>query len=227
MKPETAFRRPAVVFCDFDGTITTEDLIVVVWRRFAAPGWEQEVEEILSQRKTLREGVAAVFSQIPTSRIGEIVQYVKEVVQFRPGLQEFMASCREQGLEFVVASGGVDFFVEPVLERYKPWISRIYSIPADLSGETISLMHPYGCQTCGLCKVRVMEEYPARFRILIGDSLTDLHGATEAELVFARDRLKLMLEELRRPYEPFDTFWDIQETLATKYLGLAPCHRNR
>ncbi len=227
MKGHGAFHRPAVVLCDFDGTMTTEDIIVEVWRRFAKEGWQREVEEILSQRKTLKEGVAGVFAQIPTSCVCDIIQHAKDVVRFRPGLQEFLAFCQEQGLEFVVASGGIDFFVHPVLEPLKPWIKRIYTVPADLSGDTIRLLHPYGCQSCGLCKARVMEDYPGWFRILIGDSLTDLHGALGADLVFARDRLRRMLQELGRPYEPFETFSDVQEILANKLLGRAQVSRYR
>lgn len=40
----------AVLFCDFDGTITIEDLIVAVWRRFAKAGWERQMEAILDQQ---------------------------------------------------------------------------------------------------------------------------------------------------------------------------------
>ena len=205
--------RPIVVFCDFDGTMTTEDMIVAVWRRFGPPGWERTVEAILARRISVRNGVAGMFAAIPSSEAPAIVEHVRSVVRFRPGLQEFMESCKSEGMEFVVASGGVDFFVEPVLEEFKSLIGRVYTIPADLSGPTIRLRQPYPCPDCGLCKAAVMDEYPGAYRVLIGDGVTDLHGAMHADAVFARGQLKALLTEKGRAFTPFADFFDIQREL--------------
>jgi 2-hydroxy-3-keto-5-methylthiopentenyl-1-phosphate phosphatase len=219
MTREVEFHRPAVVLCDFDGTMTTEDIIHAVWRRFAKDGWQQTVQEVLAQRQTLRNGLAQVFGQIPASLAREIAEYATQVVRFRPGLEEFLRFCQEQRLDFVVASGGIDFFVLPILEHLRPWLREVYTIPADLSGETIHLHYPHGCETCGMCKAKVAENFPNHFRIIIGDSISDLHGALHADLVFARDHLKHYLDDHEQPYEPFETFHDIQRTLKRSYLG--------
>ncbi len=213
-----ALRRPAVVFCDFDGTITVEDVIVAVWKRFGRPGWRETMEAILARRLSLKEGVARVFGDIPSAERQDIIDYTKGVVRFRDGFREFLVFCKEQRIDFVVASGGIDFFVAPIMAPFAPYITRMYTIPADFSGETIRLRRPYGCETCGLCKAEVMAEFPNTYRILIGDSLTDFHGAEHADLVFARDRLKAHLEWVGRPFEPFETFFDVQRIMATRYL---------
>ena len=205
----------AVLFCDFDGTITIEDLIVAVWRRFAKAGWERQMEAILERRKDLREGVAEIFAGIPASRASEIVEHAENVVQFRPGFPELLAYCPESSIDFVVASGGIDFFVEPVLEPYLSWISKIYTIQSDFSGEFIRLFHPFGCETDGLCKAKVLEEYPRSYRIFVGDGLTDLHGAQEADMLFARGQLAAILDQQGRDYVPFDTFFDVIDGLET------------
>ena len=177
-----ALRRPAVVFCDFDGTITVEDVIVAVWKRFGRPGWRETMEAILARRLSLKEGVARVFGDIPSAERQDIIDYTKGVVRFRDGFREFLVFCKEQRIDFVVASGGIDFFVAPIMAPFAPYITRMYTIPADFSGETIRLRRPYGCETCGLCKAEVMAEFPNTYRILIGDSLTDFHGAEHADV---------------------------------------------
>jgi 2-hydroxy-3-keto-5-methylthiopentenyl-1-phosphate phosphatase len=117
---------------------------------------------------------------------------------------------------------------------YKKWIHKLYSIPADFSGPRIALRHPYGCETCGTCKVKVMAEYPDTIKILIGDSITDLHGAHHASVVFARNGLKDYLDQDKVSYYPFETFFDVIKHLtslrgakATKqshHLKSGDCH---
>ncbi len=209
--------RKAVVFCDFDGTITTEDMIVGVWRQFAPPGWESDVRGIFEGRQTLKDGVAAVFAKIPSAKEDEIIAHVQRIVKFRQGFAPFLDFCEASGVGFTVCSGGIDFFVHPVLAPYRARIKKIYTIPADLSGPMIRLRHTMTCGSCGLCKAMAMEEHPGAFKILIGDSLTDLHGAEKADLVFARAKLKEILTQQGKPFEPYETFDEIRETLTRKY----------
>lgn len=207
------------IFCDFDGTITVEDLIVQVWRQFAQPGWERLVDDMYAGRVPLKEGVPALFAQIPSAKKNEIIAYAKQAVRFREGFPEFLRFCRKHELNFVVLSGGVDFFVYPVLEPYRQWISRIYCLPADLSGPSIKLELQYACDTDALCKAKILEVFPrATRRVLIGDSITDLHGARVAQHVFSRGRLSPLLEREHRAFEPYENFFDIMRIIEANYL---------
>ncbi len=205
--------KPLAVFCDFDGTITERDMIVTVCEKFCPPGWERIKEEILSRRKSVRAGVTELFAMIPSNQKDAIIRYAHDIVRWRSGFQEFLEFCKTNGLLFIVCSGGIDFFVEPLMAPYKKWIHKLYSIPADFSGPMISLRHPYGCETCGTCKVKVMAEYPDSIKLLIGDSITDLHGAHHADVVFARNGLKDYLDQDKVSYYPFETFHDVMATL--------------
>lgn len=215
-EPRVVDRR-AVVFCDFDGTITMDEVIVAVWREFAPPGWECDVEEMLAGKKSLLEGVPGVFARIPSSRAPEIIDFAKRTVRFRPGIDEMLRYCRDSSIEFTVTTGALDFFVEPVLEPYRPLISRIISIPADLSGETIRAGTSMACETCALCKAKAMDSFEGAFRIAIGDSITDEHGALAADLVFARDRLATIMRERGLPFHEFDSLLDVRDTLRSSY----------
>ena len=74
------------------------------------------------------------------------------------------------------------------------------------------------------CKVKVMQQYPGAIWILIGDSITDLHGARHARVVFARDKLQGYLKEEQIAFHPFETFHDIIQTLGQFQGGKAPVH---
>jgi 2-hydroxy-3-keto-5-methylthiopentenyl-1-phosphate phosphatase len=197
------------VFCDFDGTITERDMIIAVCEKFCPPGWERVKDDILSRKKTVRDGVAELFAQIPSRKSDDIIAYAKEVVRWRPGFEEFLQFCKDSGIWFIVCSGGIDFFVKPLLKPFQSYFHKTFIIPADLSQERIRLRYPYGCETEGLCKVKVMDEFPDTIKILIGDSITDVHGAHHADRVFARGGLKGYLDQDKVSYHPFETFLDV------------------
>ncbi|MBI3961110.1 MAG: MtnX-like HAD-IB family phosphatase [Deinococcus sp.] len=202
-----------MVFCDFDGTITEEDMIIAICRGFAPPEWEAIKDDILAQRRDVRSGVAAMFGLIPSPRREDIVQFARKTARIRAGFGELLDYCQQVGIPFQVVSGGVDFFVYPVLEPYLAKIDRVYTIEGDFSSPTIQLRYPYGSATSGTSKPLILEQYREYYRILIGDSITDLEGARIAELVFARDRLCRYLEAEGMAYQCFETFHDVHQEL--------------
>lgn len=201
--------RPLAVFCDFDGTITERDMVVSICERFCPPAWKDVARDILARKKTLKDGVAELFAMIPSSKKDAVIAYAHEVVRYRAGFEEFLTFCRTNGLKFTVCSGGIDFFIRPLLAPFQDRIDRIVDIPSDFSGKFIALKHTNACETEGTCKLKVMQEYPESFSILIGDSITDLHGARSANRVYARDKLKTYLDEEKIAYHSFETFHDI------------------
>ena len=58
-----------------------------------------------------------------------------------------------------------------------------------------------------------MDAHPGVRRVLVGDSITDLHGAEHADQVFARGRLSGFLDQRGIPYQPFETFVDIKASM--------------
>jgi 2-hydroxy-3-keto-5-methylthiopentenyl-1-phosphate phosphatase len=206
---------PLTVFCDFDGTITERDMILSVCEKFCPPAWERIKDDIIAQRITVRQGLRDLFAMIPSSQKDAIIQYAQETVRWRPGFQEFLNFCETNGLYFTVCSGGVDFFIDPLLAPYRHQIKKVYCIPADFSGPTIGLKFLAGCETCSLCKAAIMKDYPNSISILIGDGITDLHGARHATLVYARRELAAYLDAEKIRYTPFETFHDIINHLKT------------
>ena len=215
-----------VIFCDFDGTITNQDNIIAIMKKFDPPGWLPIKEEILSQTISIREGVAKMFSLLPVSAKNEIISYVLEQAEIREGFADFVAYTKDRGIPLYIVSGGIDFFVYPLLEPFGPF-SGIYCNKADFSGENIHIQFPHGCdelcssQGCGCCKPSIIRELlqEGSTSIVIGDSITDLEAAKQADLVIARDFLIEKCEELSIPYEPFQDFKDVTDIIDAR-LGV-------
>lgn len=218
-----SLKRKPVIFCDFDGTITMSDNIVAIMKHFSPPGYEPIMQDILDRRITLLEGVSALFALIPSSRKDEVIDFVLGQAGIREGFDTFLQYIRSQDIEFFVTSGGMDFFIQPLLAPFDIPADHIYCNSADFTKEAIEIVWPHTCQPpcvngCGMCKTTVMRRYPQEHytRILIGDSLTDFEGAKIADLVYSRSILTTKCQELGVPHVPFETFHEIVNDLTTK-----------
>ena len=211
-----------IVFCDFDGTITLSDNIVAIMKHFDPPGWEPIVNDIVSGAKSIRQGVGEMFALFESARKEEITKYVLDTAGIRPGFAELLALCKEKSIPFYVTSGGIDFFLRPLLAPFDIEESRIFCNSASFEGERIEILWPHPCDEqchndCGMCKTRVIRRFPKDeyFRMLIGDSVTDFEGAKIADLVFARSHLATRCRELGLPHHEYDTFFDVIDVLRT------------
>ncbi|WP_336771899.1 2-hydroxy-3-keto-5-methylthiopentenyl-1-phosphate phosphatase [Paenibacillus sp. MMO-58] len=209
-----------IIFCDFDGTITVNDNIVAIIRHFNPPGWEDIANAVLSQKISIRDGVGQMFRLLPTSIQKEVVEYGINNVQIRDGFADLLQFCKDEQIEFYVTSGGIDFFVYPVLARFGIPEDHIYCNGSDFSGEQIEITWPHPCDEhctndCGMCKTTIMRRFPASEyeRIIIGDSVTDFEGAKLADTVFSRHHLTDKCKELGLPHTEFTTFHDIVHEL--------------
>ena len=215
-----------IIFCDFDGTITTNDNLIAIMKHFNPPGWEPIKDAILAQTISIREGVQQMFSLLPSAKKDEVIAYVLEQAEIREGFGEFVAYTKKNNIPLYIVSGGIDFFVYPLLEPFGPF-AGIYCNEADFSGDTIQIEFPHGCdeqcasQGCGCCKPSIIRNLLAdgATSIVIGDSITDLQAAKHADLVIARDFLIEKCEELDIPYEPFANFGDVTDIIDAK-LGV-------
>ncbi|WP_019413462.1 2-hydroxy-3-keto-5-methylthiopentenyl-1-phosphate phosphatase [Paenisporosarcina sp. TG20] len=208
-----------VIFCDFDGTITSKDNIMAIMKEFAPPEWEQIKDQILGQHISIQQGVTQLFNLLSTKQTKQITQFVLDQAQIREGFKDFVAYTKTQNIPLFIVSGGIDFFVKPLL---KDTITEdhIYCNIADFSGDTISIIWPHTCDelcsnNCGCCKPSIIRKLSDdnTFKIVIGDSITDLQAATLADKVIARDFLIEKCQELDIPYEPFETFTDVIDIL--------------
>ncbi|HAQ07893.1 MAG TPA: 2-hydroxy-3-keto-5-methylthiopentenyl-1-phosphate phosphatase, partial [Bacillus bacterium] len=208
-----------VIFCDFDGTVTEKDNIIAIMKKFAPPGWDELKDAVLDRRISIRDGVGQMFSLLPVSQKEEIIEFALTNAKIRPGFQEFLDFADEEGIPVYIVSGGIDFFIEPIIERFGP-LAGVYCNGSDFSHETIKIKWPNRCDEycsndCGCCKPSIMRqlEQTGTYKIVIGDSVTDFEAAKQADYVLARDYLKVKCDEWEIPNTPFETFYDCIDAL--------------
>ncbi|NEW06024.1 2-hydroxy-3-keto-5-methylthiopentenyl-1-phosphate phosphatase [Paenibacillus sp. SYP-B3998] len=215
-----------IIFCDFDGTITVNDNIVAIMKHFKPPGWDELVDQVVGKKISIRKGVGAMFALLPTARKKEIVDYAITNAKIREGFGEFVAYCKEQNITLLITSGGIDFFIYPLLQPFSIPTDHIFCNASTFEGTTIEILWPHRCDElcstdCGMCKTSIIRSYDQeRYeRIIIGDSITDFEGAKLVDTIFARSHLIDMCKQLDYPYYPFETFFDIMKQLEAEPIS--------
>lgn len=210
---------PIVIYCDFDGTVTEKDNIISMMKNYALDGWESIKEQVLSQSISIREGVGKLFSTLPSNLKGELTKFALENARIRSGFSEFVKFAKNKEIPLYIVSGGIDFFVRPILESYGPF-ADIYCNEADFSNNHIKINWPHLCDDqcsndCGCCKTSIIRNHKNTnsFNIVIGDSVTDLEAAKQADFVLARDLLLEKCREWDIAHQSFETFYDCIEAI--------------
>ena len=197
-----------VIFSDFDGTITERDVIVMIMEKFAPPKWVEIKNKILYERTiTLKDGIERLFSLIDSKKKNEIIEFAKKEAKIRGGFDELLNFCEKEKIKFNVLSAGLDFFINPILEKHKNKLN-IFCNLGDFNSEKIKIN--WGC-----CKIEIIEKYPKEefMRVLIGDGLAELEAAKIVDIVFARGDLVKLLEQEGISYIPFQNFYEVKEQL--------------
>ncbi len=205
-----------IVFCDFDGTITTQETFVAAMKRHAPELSAELIPKMYAREITLREGVRRILESIPSSAYTEIIEWVAAQPQ-RPGFPEFVAFLQLHDIPFIVITGGLQEMVKAALKPLLHHIHAIYGVEVNTQSSHFQVSSPAEGNTELVSKVDIMQRHPAHETVVIGDSVTDLSMAQAGDVVFARDRLAQYLDEHNIAYLPWTDFHDIQQTLTERW----------
>ncbi len=218
-----AARRLAVV-CDFDGTATLDDLADAL--SIASIGrerWQRANDAFHRGAISFEQLLREIFEPI-TASVEEIRSFAADRVRFRPGFERLVRVSRGRGLPFVLASGGLDVYIRPALDKLPPALVEGLEIRAnhgEPDGRGLTLSFPYrhapgACGLCGSCKGAIVKELQAAGHrvIAVGDGNADRCMARVADVLFARGRLQTWCHENGIPYEPFDTLDPVADRIA-------------
>jgi 2-hydroxy-3-keto-5-methylthiopentenyl-1-phosphate phosphatase len=201
-----------IVFVDFDGTVTSEETLSGLLMRMSPRGCESVIEDMLSEKVTLAEGLNIIFGNIPSSRENEIEDYIS-TVPLRPGFEEFLLYCRSVDLPVVILSGGIRQMVEYKIRPLRGLIKDVYSVELDTSGETMRMVAEHGNDKEFMDKPAIMARYDYKEAICIGDGYTDFSMAEISDVVFARDQLAAHMDEVGASYYRWEDYFDIIDVL--------------
>lgn len=202
-----------IVFCDFDGTITTEETFIGMLKRYASDDYAR-VEKLVNQRRiTLVDAVRRLVESIPSASFSDMQNYISNQA-IRPGFEVLLDFLYDRDVPFVVISGGLLEQVQARLQPFEHRIHRMHAARIETDAEYIKVISPYENNAELVSKKVVMDTYNFKEAVAIGDGITDMTMAARADVVFARENLCRYLDKIGRTYLRWETFFDIRDALA-------------
>ena len=103
-----------LVQCDFDGTITEEDVSFLLLDAFADGDWRQIFREYEKGKISVGRFNMKAFSMVKADK-ERLLELVRREIKVRPGFHELVACCRRKGFRFAIVSNGLDSYIEEIL----------------------------------------------------------------------------------------------------------------
>ena len=200
------------ILCDFDGTISVEDVIDSLLTRFGGPGGDVLEQDWSAGRIGSRECMAGLVGLLRMTR-AEFDAHLAGLGIDR-AFPAFVAKARALGVPVRVVSDGLDLAILQILARYGlddlP-VAANHLAPA-ASPMQWQLTSPFQAEHCrsGTCKCAcaAQAQSTGARTLLIGDGASDFCAAGRVDFVFAKHELMAHCRAAGIGYAPIKGFED-------------------
>lgn len=209
-----------VIFCDFDGTITIEDVVDKLLNIYADRHW-REIEKLWEQRKIgSEECLRLQLRCIENIRESELLRFAFDI-EIDPSFPEFLSSVRKSGIDFYIVSDGFDWLIKLILLNNGISTLPVFANRLRVKNYEPVPSFPFKTKECymksGMCKCSIINKYKGERTVTyIGDGESDICAVRKADIVFAKHRLSNYCTQNAIDFIEFSSFGDIRKALFNK-----------
>ena len=205
-----------LVQCDFDGTITEEDIGLMLLDTFADGDWRQMFREYHEGKISVGRFNTDAFAMVKADR-ENLLKVARSKVKIRPGFHELVACCRRKGFRLVIVSNGLDFYIDEIFKDMG--ISDIEVHAAETRFHTEGLRVQYIGPDGSHLDKDVKGAYVNSFLregyrlIYVGDGISDISPARRCHHIFATGDLPAHCKQTNLGCIPFTEFNEVARVL--------------
>ncbi len=215
-------KRVAII-CDFDGTVAQDDVGNLLFSTFAGNGSSDEIirrwkRGEISSRDCLEQETS--LARVDEARL---TRFVSER-RLDPYFKDFHDFVTKRGMEMVIMSDGLDFYIERMLFRNGLGQIEFFSNRLTITGDRLSVDFPsydmMDCTDCGCCKTHHLMQYRDRgyYIVYVGDGLSDRCPCEAADMVFAKGDLERHCNAHKIDYISFKNFRDVEREVLKRIV---------
>ena len=184
-----------IVICDFDGTVTSQDVIHAVLDRFAGDEWWEIERELRAGKLSVLECMRRQLALLKVSR-EEVEKFIIKSVTLDPGFKKLVSACRESGVKLVVLSSGFNLFIELIFKKYGVKGVEYYANELVFKRDRLEIRPLYfnpKCGKCPTCKTNFVKKYKSEGLkvVYVGDGTSDTCPAFYVDILFAKELVKM------------------------------------
>lgn len=206
--------------CDFDGTVTEEDVSFLLLDTYVGSHWREYLKEYMAGKMPVGTFNKRVFGMMKADR-PIMTDFVlnSERVKIRPGFRELIDYCSRKSLKPVIVSNGLIFYIEAILENLGINGIEVHAAENHFSpsGMKVSYVGPDGTELEAGYKEAYTELLQQRGYdvIYIGNGISDIFSSRRAIKVFATGDLLRKCQEENIECVPFNDFYEVIRGLKT------------
>lgn len=212
------------IYCDFDGTVTKNDVWVSAIGKFIKNKKEFAVicEEFESNVITSRECSLRELALVEDLSFEQLDKYLEDE-ELDDYFREFLDYCNKNNYEITLLSEGLDYYIRYVLERekldLKYYSNKLLLKEVEENGKNIMKLTceftfpDEHCSYCGMSKRNVLinntNDLENEISVYIGDGTSDFCVSNYADIVFAKKSLASYCGKNNITYHHFNNFKDV------------------
>lgn len=216
-------QKKVAILCDFDGTVAADDVGNLLFERFSNNGGTGSIVESWERGEiSSRECLEQEAKQTRVSR-GELSRFVLER-RLDPYFKDFHDFAKKRGMEVVIVSDGLDYYIESMLLRNGLGEIDFYANRLKFEGNVLRIGFPHynllGCEDCACCKTHHLYRYRERgyYIVYVGDGLSDFCPCSSADMVFAKGPLLDFCQKSGIAHIEFRNFRDVEREVLKRLV---------
>ncbi|MFA5628967.1 MAG: MtnX-like HAD-IB family phosphatase [Dehalococcoidales bacterium] len=201
-----------LIQCDFDGTLTEEDISFLILDTFAEGDWRALLEQYKSGQISVGKFNTLAFRMVKQTE-KTLVNFVSEKAKLRPNFKELLDYCNSRNFRFTIISNGMTFYIKTLLKNIGIEDFEIYAAQATFNNNGIEARYigPDGNEVQDGFKTTYANKFLGEgWRVIsIGNGASDVPAAKLAHHTFATEPMLSLCRESGMDCFPFETLDDI------------------
>lgn len=195
-----------MVFLDFDNTITSLDVLDAIIGKFSIDQKWMIYEEAWKEgRIGSRQCLEAQLRSVRVTR-ADLEKYVKQI-PLDPFALKLFQTLHRQHIPCMIVSDSFTVIIRTILRHYGIRQAKVFANQLSFKKDRLIPSFPYHSKDCrrgcAHCKRIHVLGHKDKTTIYVGDGLSDVCPALEADIVFAKDSLASHLEAERKFHTAF------------------------
>ena len=206
------------VLCDFDRTITKQDVTDALLEKYALPLWHQIEKDwedgLIGSRECMQEQVALLRAS------KDQVDDLADSMEVDKHFASFAALCQKKNIPLYIVSDGLDYVIKRVMQRMGLNLPVIASHLAHKGQDRWELTAPFANGSCGqsTCKCAISQKIITTTHadkiLYVGDGRSDFCvSMQEADMILAKDSLLTYCQQNDLPHKAFANFAEAAQML--------------
>ena len=195
----------AVLFLDFDGTISRRDAVDAILEAYADSKWLAYEKEWRAGRMGSRDCLYAQMALVRATKAQ--LDALLDEIEVDEGFAALLQTCASHHIPLNIISDGFDYCIHRILSRAGNNLAYLMRGVRVCASHLVPERHywrtefpffhqtcAHGCATCKPAVMRLLNQRGAP-AIFVGDGLSDRYAVESADLVYAKDKLAAYCRE--------------------------------